>query len=117
MISVFVGIALIVTAALIPLFVYELRHDFAETRAMVDFISNGAAANSSSGLSIRTLAVVAWRTLGWPISGSVSTAALSGLAAAFFTVAALTIASNGTHGVARQFGRWAVLTTVGRLPP
>jgi hypothetical protein len=107
-----VGITLIVAAALFPLFVYESRHDFAETRAIVDVISNGAAAQGSSGMSIRTLPVVAWRTLGWPVSGAVNAAPLSALPAVFFTVSALTIAAIGSQGVARQFGRWAVATTV-----
>jgi hypothetical protein len=107
-----VGITLIVAAAVIPLFVYESRHDFAETRAIVDLISNGAAAQGSRGMSIRTLPVVAWRTLGWPVSGAVNAAPLSALPAVFFTVAALTIAATGTQGIARQFGRSAVVTTI-----
>lgn len=111
-ISTLIGIALIVTAGLIPWSVYEAHHDFAETRAIVDFISNGALAQGSGGQSSRTLPVIAWRILGWPVSGIVSTAPLSALPAVFFTVAALTVAATGTHGVAKQFGRWAVATTV-----
>ena len=109
---VLVGTSLIVAAGLVPFFVFELRHDFAETRAIVNYMWNGATAHGPSGESIRALPVIAWRILAWPVSGNVSAAPLSALPAVFFTVAALTIAATGTAGVAKQFGRWAMATTV-----
>ena len=109
---VLVGTSLIVAAGLVPFFVFELRHDFAETRAIVNYMWNGATAHGPSGESIRALPVIALRILAWPVSGNVSAAPLSALPAVFFTVAALTVAATGTAGVAKQFGRWAMATTV-----
>ena len=65
---VLAGTTLIVAAGLIPFVVFELRHDFAETRAIVDYVWNGATANGPGGELIRTLPVIAWRILAWPVS-------------------------------------------------
>jgi hypothetical protein len=105
--------ALIIAAGLVPVAVYELHTDFAETRGVWDYLfAESVGVNNSVGQRIAALPVIGWRVLAWPVAGDVATAPLWALPTVFVTVVALTIAAVGTRSIARQFGRWTVLTTV-----
>ena len=96
-----------------PLVVHELRYDFSETRAIVEYATGANAyGQTPPPLPIVALAIIAWRVVVWPISGLFSTAPLWGVPAAVLTVVALTVSVCLTQGVARQFGRWAAASTV-----
>ena len=110
---VLAGATLIIGVSLIPVVVQELRTDFAETRGVISYLAAaGPGAHESALAPIFAAPVVAWRVLAWPVAGNVASAPLSGLPTVFVTIVALTIAAIATQGIARQFGRWAVLTTV-----
>ncbi len=107
------GTAAIVAVGCLPLLIHELRYDFSETRAIIEYATDPAAyGRMPPPLPIVALAIIAWRVVVWPISGLYTSAPLQGLPAAILTVGALVVAAAGTRGIARQFGRWAVATTV-----
>jgi 4-amino-4-deoxy-L-arabinose transferase-like glycosyltransferase len=107
------GSAAIVMVGYAPLVVHELRYDFSETRAIVEYATgSGAYAGMPPPLPIAALPIIAWRVVVWPISGLFTSAPLWGIPAAILTVVALSVAAAGTKGIARQFGRWAAATTV-----
>ena len=107
------GSAAIVALGCAPLVVHELRYDFSETRAIVEYATGANAyGQTPPPLPIVALAIIAWRVVVWPISGLFSSAPLWGVPAAVLTVVALTVSVCLTQGVARQFGRWAAASTV-----
>jgi hypothetical protein len=113
MLAPVLGSAAIVAVGCAPLLVHELRYDFSETRAIVEYATGpGASGRTSPPLPIVALPIIAWRIVIWPISGLFASAPLWGLPAAILIVAALAVAAAGTQGIARQFGRWAAATTV-----
>jgi 4-amino-4-deoxy-L-arabinose transferase-like glycosyltransferase len=61
------GAAAIIAAGFVPLAVSELGHGFAETRAIVAYLTAGGGGDSAA-LPVR-LALVLLRSLSWPISG------------------------------------------------
>jgi 4-amino-4-deoxy-L-arabinose transferase-like glycosyltransferase len=61
------GALLVVAAGFLPLLAYELGNDFAESRAIMQFVLHGGAANAQS-IPDRVV-MVALRTLTWPFAG------------------------------------------------
>jgi hypothetical protein len=113
MLAPILGSAAIVAVGCAPLLVHELRYDFSETRAIVEYATGpGAYGRMPPPLPIVALPIIAWRIVIWPVSGLFVSAPLWGLPAAILIVAALVVAAAGTPGIARQFGRWAAATTV-----
>ena len=107
------GSAAIVAVGYLPLAMHELRYDFSETRAMVEYATGPSAyGGMPPPLPIVALPIIAWRVVVWPISGLFTSAPLWGIPAAILTVVALAVAATGTQDIARQFGRWAAATTV-----
>ena len=108
------GAGSIVAITYLPLLVHELRHDFSETRAIVEYLFHGTgrALPEPTGSALSALPVIAWRVLAWPVSGFVQAAPLAGFPALFVVAVAIALAVFGTSGVARQFSRWAAATTV-----
>jgi Dolichyl-phosphate-mannose-protein mannosyltransferase len=113
MLAPVLGSAAIVAVGYAPLLVHELRYDFSETRAIVEYATGpGAYSRTPAPLPIVALPIIAWRVVIWPVSGLFASAPLWGLPAAILTVGALAVVAAGTHGIARQFGRCAAATTV-----
>ena len=113
MLAPVLGSAAIVAVGYAPLLVHELRYDFSETRAIIEYATGpGTFGRTPPPLPIVALSIIAWRVVIWPVSGLFASAPLWGLPAAILTVVALAIAAARTHGIARQFGRWAAATTV-----
>jgi hypothetical protein len=107
-----IGSAAIVAVGYAPLVIHELRYDFSETRAIVEYATGpGAYGKTPPPLPIIALPIIAWRVVVWPVSGLVTSAPLWGVPAAILTIVALAVAAAGTQGIAQQFGRWAVATT------
>lgn len=113
MLAPVIGSAAIVAVGCAPMLLHELRTDFSETRAIVEYATGpGAYGRSPPPLPIVALPIIAWRIVIWPVSGLFSSAPLWGLPAAILTASALAVAATRTQGIARQFGRWAAATTV-----
>jgi hypothetical protein len=111
MLAPVLGSAAIVAVGCVPLLVHELRSDFSETRAIVEYATGpGAYGRMPPPLPIVALPIIAWRIVIWPISGFFPTAPLWGIPAAILVVGALAVAAAGTQGIARQFSRWAAAT-------
>ena len=105
--------AAIVAVGCVPLVIHELRYDFSETRAIVEYATGPSAyGGMPPPLPIVALPIIAWRVVVWPVSGLFTSAPLWGIPAAILTVVALAVAATGTQDIARQFGRWAAATTV-----
>lgn len=79
-----------------------------EWQAMLDILS--AQAPGGPSLPAR-LVVIVRRVLAWPVSGFADSALWAGWPAALLTAAALAVIVQ-KPGIARQFGCWAVATTV-----
>lgn len=108
------GAAAVVVISYLPLLAHELRHDFSEIRAIVDFVVSGRGRSlpTPAGSSLAALPVIAWRVLASPLSGFVLSAPLAGFAALFTVSVAVAVAALGTSCIARQYGRWSVATIV-----
>jgi hypothetical protein len=107
------GSVAIVAVGYAPLVIHELRYDFSETRAIVEYATGpGAYGRMPPPLPIVALPIIAWRIVVWPVSGLFASAPLWGFPAAILTVVALVVAAARTQGIALQFGRWAAATTV-----
>lgn len=105
--------ALIVVAGLVPVAVYELHTDFAESRGISDHVfAADLGIDQSVAQRLAAIPVIGWRILAGPVAGDFASAPLSAWPAVVATVAALIIAAVATKGIARWFGGWAVLTTV-----
>jgi 4-amino-4-deoxy-L-arabinose transferase-like glycosyltransferase len=67
-----VAAAALIVATYIPFILYEVRHDFAETRAILGFLT-GPGGQASHGpayrLAVSGVRIVAWPLTGWPIWG------------------------------------------------
>jgi 4-amino-4-deoxy-L-arabinose transferase-like glycosyltransferase len=108
------GVIAIALIGYLPLLIHEVHHNFSESQAILDYLVNGArrARPELAGSGLVGLPVIAWRVLASPVSGFVQSAPLAGFPALFLVATAVAIATFGTVGVARQFGRWALGTTV-----
>ena len=80
------GVAL-AAVTYIPLLVYELGHDFAETRGFLAFLASGTSGSSLGPLA--RLIVVTIRTLAWPLAGLLTTAPVPAVLAATGVAAGL----------------------------
>jgi 4-amino-4-deoxy-L-arabinose transferase-like glycosyltransferase len=107
------AVAVVVTGYL-PLLLHEARHDFSESRAIVDYLwhDGGRTLPEPTGSWPAGLPVIVWRVLTWPLSGFVQSAPLAGFPALFVVLTAMAIAVLSTSGTARQYSRWAVATTI-----
>ena len=65
------GAALVIAAGFLPLLAYELGHDFAETRAILDYVAGGGRASGGSGV-LERVALVGLRSITWPIAGLIT---------------------------------------------
>ncbi|ORB64168.1 ArnT family glycosyltransferase [Mycolicibacterium tusciae] len=110
--GVLAATALIMVAGLVPVLVYELHTDFAETRGISDHVfAANLGIDESVGQRLAAIPVIGWRILAGPVAGDSASAPLSAWPASVTTVAALIIAAVATTGIARRFGGWAILTT------
>jgi len=64
------GVAIIV-AGYLPLVVNELTHDFAETRAILDYLEGGGGGSSGGGL-VGSVVTVGLRSVTWPFSALIT---------------------------------------------
>lgn len=104
----------IVAVGYLPLVIHELQHDFSETRGILAYVSGDvdpAGIVAPGGPPAAALPVIAWRLVVWPMSALVTSAPLWGIPAAALTIGALVVASLGSPGLARGYGRWAAATT------
>ena len=62
-----VGGLAIIAAGYLPLLAYELGHDFAETRAILDYVAGGGS-GAASGVFAR-IGIVGLRSVAWPGAG------------------------------------------------
>ena len=93
------GSAAIVAVGCVPLVVHELRYDFSETRAIVEYATGANAyGRMPPPLPIVALLIIAWRVVVWPVSGLFAAAPLWGIPAAVLTVVALTVAACPNTG-------------------
>ncbi len=102
------GLALI-AASYVPLLVYDLGHDFAETRGIVGFFLSPEGAHS--GLDpVSRLIFGTLRILAWPLAGLITNAPLPGILAAVSALAVLAWWPLRAHGEERVAARWLVAT-------
>ena len=62
-----VGGLAIIAAGYVPLLAYELQHDFAETRAILDYLAGGGSGAASGALA--RIGIVGLRSVAWPGAG------------------------------------------------
>jgi hypothetical protein len=98
----------IILAGYILLLVYELGHDFAETRAALAFIASGGTGVSIS-LPARLL-FVGLRIVAWPLTGLLVDGLVIGVVAAILVVAGLGWRAGQAPGRERTAARWLVAT-------
>jgi hypothetical protein len=85
--------ALIIAAGYVPLAIHELTHDFGETRAILDYV---AAGGSGSDLGFATrLAMVALRSIVWPLAGLITDRPPVSIAAVVIAVVLIGRRSSG----------------------
>jgi 4-amino-4-deoxy-L-arabinose transferase-like glycosyltransferase len=65
-----VGGLAIVAAGYVPLLAYELQHDFAETRAILGYLTGGGSGAASGALA--RIGIVGLRSVAWPSAGLLS---------------------------------------------
>lgn len=95
------GALAIVAAGYLPLVVHELTHDFAEARALADYVAGGGR-SSETGLAGR-LSIIALRSVAWPLAGLLTDRPVASLVAIVLAGALASVAL-----VVRAPGRWAV---------
>lgn len=98
-----VGVAVVVLAY-VPLLLYELGHDFAETRGVVAFLAAGGS-QSTTPPGARVF-VVAVRVLSWPLTGLLTAAPVPAVLAAVGIVAGLAWRAVRGQGGERAAARW-----------
>jgi 4-amino-4-deoxy-L-arabinose transferase-like glycosyltransferase len=101
--------ALLLALMYVPLLIHELTHDFAETRAILTWLSSGGGAGPSLA---ERLPVVAWRVLAWPIAGLVSDRPILAMLAALLAVLALVAGLLRARGRERTAIRWLAVTVL-----
>jgi 4-amino-4-deoxy-L-arabinose transferase-like glycosyltransferase len=101
-----VGVAAIAIVALsyLPLLIYELGHDFAESRAALAFLAGGGPSAALDPVS--RLLFVGLRILAWPLTGLLTDAPIAGVSAAIGVVAILAWRARVATGNERWFVRW-----------
>ncbi len=103
-----VGSVAIIVVGYLPLLVYELGHDFAETRAVLAFIASGGTGVSIS-LPARLL-FVGLRIVAWPLTGLLVDGLVIGVVAAVLVIAGLGWRAGQAPGRERTAARWLLAT-------
>jgi len=104
-----VGALLIVAAGYLPLLVHELSNDFAETRAIGDYVAGGGRSAGGSGIVERVL-LVGLRSITWPLTGLITDRpTVSILVAGIVLALMLAAAVVGRRG-SRLAARWLLAT-------
>ena len=98
----------IIVVGYLPLLVYELGHDFAETRAVLAFIASGGTGVSVS-LPARLL-FVGLRIVAWPLTGLLVDGLVIGVVAAVLVIAGLGWRAGQAPGRERTAARWLLAT-------
>ncbi len=94
----------ILAAGYLPLLAYELQHEFAETRAILDYIGGGGA-SAASGVLAR-IGIVGGRSLAWPVSGVLTDRPLLAVLAIVAVIALAAVAILGERGTGRRAAAW-----------
>jgi hypothetical protein len=103
------GAAAILAAGYVPVVVHELTHDFAETRAIVDYVVGGGR-SGESGLAVR-LSVIGLRSVAWPLAGLLTDRPVLSILA-LILAALLAGLAVVVRGPGRLAARW-LLGTIG----
>lgn len=98
------GALAILLASYVPLAVYELGHDFAETRAIIAWLSGPGAPVALDPIS--RLLFVDLRIVAWPLTGLLTDALAPGVLAALGVLVALVWRLRAAGGLERDFIRW-----------
>jgi len=98
------GALAILLASYVPLAVYELGHDFAETRAVVAWLSGPGAPVALDPIS--RLLFVGLRIVAWPLTGLLTDALVPGVVAALGVLVVLGWRLRAAGGPERDFVRW-----------
>ncbi len=87
------GAALVIAAGFVPLLVYELGHDFAETRGIVEYLAAGGR-SAGTGVLERIL-LVGLRSITWPFTGLITDRIMVSLVVAVIAALLITLALVG----------------------
>jgi 4-amino-4-deoxy-L-arabinose transferase-like glycosyltransferase len=98
----------IILVGYLPLFIHELAHDFAESRAALAFIASGGTGVSLS-LPARLL-FVGLRIVAWPLTGLLTSGLVIGVLAATIVVVGLGWRAGQATALERTAARWLVAT-------
>ena len=105
-----VGVALacvaVVAVLYAPLLAYEVGHDFAESRALVAFLTGASASGTSAPNVLVRVVIVAMRVLSWPLSGLITDAPLLAILVATAVVVALAWRLRSAAAVEREAMAW-----------
>ncbi|MDP9483519.1 MAG: glycosyltransferase family 39 protein [Chloroflexota bacterium] len=102
------GAIAVFVAGYLPLIVYELGHDFGETRAAFAFFASGGPGLSAE-LPLR-LVVVGLRILDWPLTGLLTDNLVVGVVAGVLVATCLAWRALSAHGRERTAARWLGVT-------
>jgi 4-amino-4-deoxy-L-arabinose transferase-like glycosyltransferase len=95
---------LVIVVSYLPLFAYELSHDFAESRAIADYLFEGGQATALGPLA--RLAFVNLRILAWPVAGLITNAPVAGVLSAVVVLVVLGWRLRVARGFERLSVRW-----------
>lgn len=98
------GALAILLASYVPLAAYELGHDFAETRAIIAWLSGPGAPVALDPIS--RLLFVDLRIVAWPLTGLLTDALVPGVLAALGVLVVLVWRLRAAGGLERDFVRW-----------
>jgi hypothetical protein len=97
------GVA-VLAAGYLPLLAFELQHDFAETRAILDYLGGGGG-SAASGVFAR-IGIVGLRSVAWPVSGLLTDRPVLAVLAVVAVIALVVIAIIGERGTGRRASGW-----------
>jgi hypothetical protein len=98
------GSLAILAAGYLPLVAYELGHDFAETRAILDYLG-GSGGSAASGVLAR-IGIVGLRSVGWPLAGLLSDRPIVAILAVVAACALAAVAILADRGTGRRAAAW-----------
>jgi len=93
----------------VPLAIHELTHSFAETQAIVGWISSGGGSGPSF---LERLPIVAWRVLAWPLAALITDRPIVAMMSALLVVVAVAVCWVAYRGPQRVAVRWLAGTLV-----